>query len=225
MIHWLKTSWRVIASWCSFIEFDAHVFWVCVYRSVCVSVSVSVSVCVCVYQWRHTWVFSLCISVCFVLVLAGARVSHATGTCGAVLVLPAWGRPMPPRVHLVRAGRKHMEKSSIETWVLLSDRSVFRLCWRQFWGDSACSSARQAWTMIIMVHACLDELHAEKFSVYYPPQKKKTTTTTGVGLSNFTHGWSIPQITFPPSTFPPRLSDSRNNLGVLITPTSQDERG
>ena len=208
--------------WC------ACVLSVCIPVCVCVSQCVSQCVCVCVYQWRHTWVFSLCISVCFVLVLAGARVSHATGTCGAVLVLPAWGRPMPPRVHLVRAGRKHMEKSSIETWVLLSDRSVFRLCWRQFWGDySACSSARQAWTMIIMVHACLDELHAEKFSVYYPPppQKKTNKKTTGVGLSNFTHGWSIPQITFPPSTFPPRLSDSRNNLGVLITPTSQDERG
>ena len=61
------------------------------------------------------------------------------------------------------------------------------------------------------------------FSVLPSPPKNKTKqqqqkTTTGVGLSNFTHGWSIPQITFPP-----RLSDSGSNLGVLITPTSQDK--
>ena len=176
MIHWLKTSWRVIASWCSFTEFDAHVFWVCVYRSVCVSVSVSVSVCV--YQWRHTWVFSLCISVCFVLVLAGARVSHATGTCGAVLVLPAWGRPMPPRVHLVRAERKHMEKSSIETWVLLSDRSVFSAD-----GNSEATTQRavqpgrrEPWSSWFTPAWLNCTLKSFQCITLPPPPKKKTTT-------------------------------------------------
>lgn len=91
------------------------------------------------------------------------------------------------------------------------------LCWRQFWRDySACSSARQAWTI---------------FSVL-PPKNKQIKQQQQQHKNN--RRWSDCRTLLTADQSHKSLSrlrlsrrvfQTRSNLGVLITPTSQDERG
>ena len=193
------------------------------------SVCVSVSVCVCVSVTAYLGVQSM--HQCVLRVSVGGRAAsvscHGHVRRGAACVTEVglcrreyiWSVQKENytfiqyntcRVELTA----HREKSSTETWVLLSDRSVFSAD-----GNSDATTQR----------AVQPGRHEPWFSVYYPPppqkkkkqQQKNNTKTTGVGRIVELYSRLInPTNHFPAASF--RLEVASASSSRLLPRTSGD---